>query len=142
MGRMPRPFTVESAVEAIQDATILAARGRRYTWAVADPATDLLMGQVVLAGLDLHRGTSGEIGYWLHPDARGKGLMVQVVHALVDHATVALDVDRMWLITPVSNIASNAIAARTGFTHVGTQRGLVPLGDGSFADGNVYERCL
>jgi RimJ/RimL family protein N-acetyltransferase len=142
MGRMPHPFTIDSAVEAVHDATILAARGRRYTWAVADPATDLLMGQVVLTGVHVHRGTSCEIGYWLHPDARGRGLMVQVVHALLNHAKARLGLDRIWLITSTSNVASNATAERTGFTRVGTQRGLVHLGDGSFADGNVYERCL
>src|SRR5690625_3911829 len=47
------------------------ARGDLAVLTVADPSTDAFAGSLVLFGVD--QG-SAEVGFWMHPDHRGKGL--------------------------------------------------------------------
>ena len=113
-----------------------AATGQQATWVVADGVTDVALGQVCvmdLLGIDT---TSGEIGYLLHPDARGQGVARAAATAVVQHA---LDVDglarrRLTAAAAVGNDASLAVLQAAGFTPTGRQTAAEPLGDGTFAD--------
>ncbi len=75
----------DDALSFIRGRTGLRASGRGLSWAVADPATDALLGSVGLFDLpdDL---SSGEVGYWAHPDARGRGVMTAAVGLVLEHA--------------------------------------------------------
>jgi RimJ/RimL family protein N-acetyltransferase len=83
----------------------------------------------------------GEIGYWMHPDARGRGLASEASAMLVAHALdpAGLDRRRLVLYAAADNAASNAVAIAAGFTHYGTQRVAERLGDGSYDDLRGYE---
>lgn len=138
---LPHPFTQVSAHALIATAAWDAARGAAVTWAVADPADDRLLGTVAvmdLAGID---PTCGQIGYWLHPDARGRGLVSAALPEIVRYALDprGLDRRRLVLLTAAGNHASRAIAERAGFGRAGTQEAAEPLGDGTFDDLVVHE---
>jgi RimJ/RimL family protein N-acetyltransferase len=84
-------------------------------------------------------GTAGEIGYWAHPDARGRGVMSQAVrlavrHAFIPRADGGLGRRRLRLNAADGNTASQHIARANGFVQVGRDRQGEPLGDGTFAD--------
>jgi RimJ/RimL family protein N-acetyltransferase len=85
--------------------------------------------------------TSGEIGYWMHPAARGRGLMTEAVRMVVRHALdpEGLDRRRLVLYAAADNPASNAVAIAAGYQHYGTQRAAERLGDGSYDDLHGYE---
>ena len=82
LAELPAPYTEDDALSFIHGRTGLRASGRGLSWAVADPATDALLGSVGLFDVtdDL---AFGEVGYWTHPEARGRGVMTAAVGLVV-----------------------------------------------------------
>ncbi|MBD8607111.1 GNAT family N-acetyltransferase [Aeromicrobium sp. CFBP 8757] len=141
LSNLPRPYSTATARAYVDDCVWQAATGAKATWAVADRDTDELLGNVAVMDLQGLAADHGEIGYWLHPDARGRGVMTEATTLVVDHALDpdGLDRRRLTLHAAVDNPASNAVARSAGFTLFGTQRAAERLGDGSFDDLNGYE---
>jgi RimJ/RimL family protein N-acetyltransferase len=135
---LPHPYVEATARSYLADCAWQAARGVKATWAVADRETDTLLAHVV--AMDLHRG-SGEIGYWAHPDARGRGIVTEAVRAVVQHAfdPSGLDRARLVLYAAAGNPSSNDVAVAAGFRLFGTQTAAEPLRDGSVDDLHGYE---
>lgn len=89
------------------------------TWAVRDAGDDRLLGMV---GLTLEPVRSAEIGYWLAPEARGRGVMDRAVRLALDAAFGRLGLDRVVWRAFVGNRGSRAVAERAGFRLEGTLR--------------------
>ena len=84
-------------------------------------------------------GTGGEVGYWTHPQARGRGVTTEAVrlavrHAFVPRADGGLGRRRLRLNVADGNDASRAVALHCGFVEVGRDRSAERLGDGSYVD--------
>ncbi|MCW0212713.1 MAG: GNAT family N-acetyltransferase [Pseudonocardia sp.] len=125
---LPHPYTADEARRFLRTCRLDEALGRRVSWAVADPADDRLLANVTIFDLG-HRGdpTGGEIGYWAHPDARGRGIVGEAVQLLLDHAFTpvpdgGLGRERVQIVTAWSNAASRHVAERAGFTFLGRHR--------------------
>jgi RimJ/RimL family protein N-acetyltransferase len=115
------PFTIESAGEFIASAVESWRRGDAFHLAVVagdDPAT--ILGGCDLSGLE--GSEPPDVGYWLASAARGTGLAVQVVGALVEWAGTHLDAGELVLEVEPDNAASIAVAERNGFRFDGTAR--------------------
>ena len=65
------------------------------------------------------RHKRAEVGYWLIPQARGRGIGRVAVSLLVDWAFEALDLDRIEISTTVDNAAARALAGSLGFDEEG-----------------------
>lgn len=122
----------------------LAAEDVRVAWCVADEDTDRALGNVALADFD---GDTAQVGYWAHPKGRGHGVMAEALRAVVDHAFrptahQGLGLRRLFLLTAVDNVASRRLAERSGFRHVGTERGAVSTADGGYVDNALYDRLV
>jgi RimJ/RimL family protein N-acetyltransferase len=138
-GSLPSPYTVEDAHSYIAGLSAEAAMGKVLSWCVADAETDVCVGSVAVMDLRHALGTAGEIGYWTHPDARGRGVMSEAVRLAIRHAFVpredgGLGRRRLRLNAAAGNSASQHIARASGFVEVGRDRQAEPLGDGTFAD--------
>jgi ribosomal-protein-serine acetyltransferase len=108
------------------DATRTVADTRRYAqfaqaqfeshvaFDFAIRASGAFVGSIGLHGLDWS-SRSGQIGYWLAPDVRGRGLISRGVTALVTHAFAHLDVHRIEIRCVVENARSRAVPERIGF---------------------------
>ncbi|MCW2799008.1 MAG: family N-acetyltransferase [Aeromicrobium sp.] len=138
---LPRPYTVATARAYVDDCIWQAATGAKATWAIADPANDELIGNISVMDMLGITPDSGEIGYWMHPDARGRGLMTEATRLVVAHAVAAAGLDRRRLVlyAAADNASSNAVAEAAGFGRYGTQRAAERLGDGSYDDLHGYE---
>lgn len=79
-----------------------------------------------------------EIGYWLLPEYRGKGVITRAVHYLCEWAFFEKDFNRIQIRCAVGNQPSNAIPLRLGFTLEGTERDGELLSSGEYTDINVY----
>lgn len=135
------PCSTAGAQHQVDNAVWSAATGAKATWAFADRTTDVMLGNVTVMDLLGANPTSGELGYWTHPDARDKGLTTEAVRAAIELAFApgGLDRRRLVLYAAASNQGSNALATAVGFTRYGTQRAAERLGDGSFDDLHGYE---
>lgn len=78
-----------------------------------------------------------EIGYWLHPEFQGKGIMTYCTKTLIHEAFYKWDFNRLTLNIAVGNHKSRAIALRLGFQLEGIAREAEWLSSG-FADIEMY----
>lgn len=138
---LPHPYAPQAARAFVQATTWEAARGTQASWAVADRATDELVGHLALMRLGPPDPGQGEVGYWMHPDGRGRGLMQEAVGAAVRHALSpdGLDLRRLSLWAAAGNEASNAVARACGFTVTGRETKAEALADGTIDDAIGYE---
>lgn len=140
---LPRPYTEDDARAFVRRCRLGESLGRSVTWAVADPVDDRLLANVGVFDLaEPLNPTGGEIGYWAHPDARGRGVVGEAVDLVVAHAFAAdgLGRHRLLIETAWDNAASRHVAERAGFTLVGQHRQDGKLGDGTLVDGAWYDR--
>lgn len=137
---LPDPYTPAEAQAYLSSVGELHAVGGALHWAVTDAdAPDRLLGQVALSGLGHGVSTTGEVGYWVHPDARGRGVATRAVRAASRHGLLALDegglgLRRLLLRAAEGNAASCAVARAVGFTQVGRDRDGVGTRRGAVAD--------
>lgn len=90
--------------------------------AIADAANDgAFLGGIGIYRLDRHH-RRGEVGFWLVPQARRRGLTGRAVRLLTTWAFDTLALDRMELTTTPDNTATRALALKLGFTEEGTMR--------------------
>ena len=139
LASMPSPYTLEHAHTYIGGRSQEAKEGKGLYWCVADPDSDVCLGSIAVMDLRDAAGTAGEIGYWTHPDARGRGVMSHAVRLAVRHAFIpgqdgGLGRRRLQLNAADGNQASWHIALTNGFVEVGRDRQAQRLGDGTFVD--------
>ncbi|WP_018682401.1 GNAT family N-acetyltransferase [Actinokineospora enzanensis] len=113
-----------SAGEYIERRAADWAHETRLSWAVADPLTGVLLGEVQLKELDLAGGTA-EAGCWAHPDARGKGMTTEALAAIIRFGFGALGLRAIAYRHERGNEGSARVAAKLGFTPVSDE----PSGD-------------
>lgn len=134
---LPDPYTEDDARTFALLSHEQMATGQIVAWVVVDHRDRVLANIAV--------GTSGrEIGYWAHPQARGRGVMTAATRAVIEHAlrpesdgglgmpTVALRAAR-------ENTASRRVAEAAGMTRVGRLRDAERLRDGTVTDFVLYE---
>lgn len=73
-------------------------------------------------GVRNHGGGLGEIGFGLHPVARGRGVATAAVRLILDWAFEVQQARTIVWKAPVGNVASRRVAWRTGFTFEGLSR--------------------
>jgi [ribosomal protein S5]-alanine N-acetyltransferase len=134
---MPRPYQRHNAFAYLESLRELAARGIGVTWCMADPEDDRCLGSISLDGLNGY-ARRGEIGYWAHPDARGRGVVTEAVRLVTQLARDTGLAISLIIRCARNNTASRRVAERAGYTEVGIQPRSEPLGDGQLADLVVY----
>lgn len=77
------------------------------------------VGRVYLKNI---RQDHGMLGYWLLPEARGRGYTTEGAAVLLDHAFDTMALHRVFARVIDDNEASTAVLRRLGFTHEGTYR--------------------
>src|SRR4051794_670178 len=153
-----RPFTgddVPRVVEGIADAATQhwlafmprdpgAAQGRAYvervterlatahtiTWAVSAGDDDRLLGVMGLYRMQ----EQPELGYWTHPDARGRGVTTRAAGLAVRHAFETLGLERLSGFVAAPNAASRRVLEAVGMRPAGVQRRAARTGDGTAVD--------
>ncbi len=132
-GNLP-PFGREELVETLPYLPALAESGRLLPLVVVDAGGEILGGGT-LHHLDAERGIV-EIGYWLLPHARGRGVATRVARLLAGHA-FSLGVQRVAAYVNVGNERSDRVLERAGFTREGVVRSL-PKPGGRRVDKTLY----
>lgn len=91
-------------------------------FALVDPADhEIVLGGARLYDVDLARRCAA-IGYWLLPDARGRGVVTHAVRLIARWAFEKLNLVRLELTCAPDNDASQRVAELCGFTREGVLR--------------------
>jgi RimJ/RimL family protein N-acetyltransferase len=94
---------------------------RTHELAIAEPGSDAFWGTVLLHSFDEHHGRC-EVGFWLVPGARRRGVGSAAVSLIVSWAMRELGLLRVEMTTTPDNAAVDALATRLGFTREGVLR--------------------
>jgi RimJ/RimL family protein N-acetyltransferase len=145
LGSLPDPYTRETALTYISTREEAHAVARGIHWAAAVDEDAPAVGSISLwAPGDSPMRHSAEVGYWVAPSARGRGVATESVRLLVRHAFVGtadggLGLRRLLLAHASGNDASRTVAIHNGFAPTGVERAGERLGDGTYADLHWYD---
>lgn len=131
---VPVPYLREHAERYVDDNSAEGWRtGRGHAFAVLDATSAELLASIGLPRRD-EGAAVAEVGYWVAPGARGRGIATQATLAVARWAFGALGVRRLeWMADP-GNAASRRVAEKAGFTMEGVLRSRLRYRDGSRAD--------
>ena len=143
---LPSPYGEAEALDFIRGRTEERATGLGVNWIVADPETDQLLANVGIFRLG-SPAASAEIGYWAHPDARGRGVVTEAIGLVARYAfrpveDGGLGRHRLYIKAAADNPASQQVALRNGFTLAGTDREGDLRRDGSRFDLHTFDRLV
>jgi RimJ/RimL family protein N-acetyltransferase len=111
--------------------------GTHASFAIGDPHDGALLGSISVFHIDADQGDV-EMGYWVGPDARRRGVATAAVNAALDHVFGPLGLRRGYLFHAVENIASCGVARRAGLRHEGTLRESYRYPDGRWHDEHLH----
>ena len=115
--------------------------GSDLHWCLADSTSDAMLGNVQIFRMGPAQDRfQGELGYWLRPGVRGRGLIGEALGPLIAHAFTprengGLGLVRLHAATNSDNHASQSILRSAGFTQWGADHQAWRSVDGSLSDG-------
>jgi RimJ/RimL family protein N-acetyltransferase len=110
--------------------------GRRAAFTILEPGSDVFRGRIVLTGIDWDNGR-GELGIWLAPQARGKGLASAALRLLSRWLLRTCALERLQLTTESDNDPMFRVARAAGYAYEGVLRGYT-LEHGKRVDNAVF----
>lgn len=109
--RFPSPYSLAHA-----EAFIARVTAEQPVRNVAISVDDVAMGAVgVTPGEDINR-ISGEVGYWLAAEARGKGLATEALRGFVDWLWETTELHHLFASVFTNNRESARVLEKCGFT--------------------------
>lgn len=120
LGRMPDPYDEGQAHAWLEHQAENRAVGQGVAWAVVVPEDDVALASI--SAFDLVPDEELEIGYWAHPDARGRGVMTRAMAEVVRYGFEDLGVRRIHAGAAAGNRASRHVIEANGLTPWGTER--------------------
>jgi RimJ/RimL family protein N-acetyltransferase len=136
LGHNPAPYTLDDAHVYVERRRELSATGQCVTWAIADPDDDRILGTVLW--FNWTPDVECEVGWWIHPDARGRGLATKAARLAIGHVFETLAVQRVTAYAAVGNTASRRVAEAVGFRQYGVERYGAQVRDG-WVDMALYD---
>jgi len=117
---VPSPYRLEHARFFVEQVVVAGWRsGERAEFIAEESATRVPLGRV---GLGLGARRSAEIGYWVDPRARQRGVATDAARAVCRWAFATLGLDIIEWLGEVGNWPSRKVAEKAGFLIEGTLR--------------------
>ena len=115
----PVPYLREHAQGWIEGAAPEWAEARHGALAIADASDDRFLGAIGLSPQESHRV---EIGFWMVPAERGRGVATEATRLLGRWVLRDLGFRRRELLHLIGNEGSRRVAEKVGFRHEGLLR--------------------
>ena len=114
---IPVPYTEEDGLAYVKR----NETPNELNLAITEAGSGAVLGAV---GIDVKEADPAivEIGYWLAPEARGRGTATRALRLLAAWSLRELPIARVQLTTDVDNAASQRVAERGGFVREGVLR--------------------
>ena len=134
----PWPYRRADAESFVREFAPAGWRGEHdeRTWAIRESLRGPIAGVVGL------RGERAEVGYWLHPDAQGRGLMADALRTLVGHAEGCLTWPEVHWRCFDGNVASMRVAKAAGFSYLGAHETEPTVGRGRAGDRRLEHHAV
>jgi len=117
--QVPSPYRLEDAAAHVEHAYIAGWDNGRRAEFVAEDATATRLGRV---GLRLGEPGSAEVGYWVDPRVRQRGVATAAVRAVCRWAVTTAGIELIEWRCEAGNIASRRVAEKAGFLIEATLR--------------------
>ncbi len=118
--QLPSPYRLEDAASHVEQEYIAGGDdGRRANFLAEDAATGTRLGRV---GLRPGEPGAAEIGYWVDPRARNRGVATTAVRAVCQWAVTTAGIELIEWRCEAGNIASRRVAEKAGFLIEATLR--------------------
>jgi RimJ/RimL family protein N-acetyltransferase len=121
LDRIPSPYTEEDAGEYIAIGHRGWADGTLTTFAITDARGGDAVGSIGVHWLEPDQGVA-ETGYWVAPQARGRGLCTRALLLVARWAIEEGSLERLQLRADEKNTASRRVAEKAGFSQEGVLR--------------------
>jgi ribosomal-protein-alanine N-acetyltransferase len=113
--------------------------GASVPFLIFDSETGALIGGITLSNIRYGVAQTASIGYWVGEKYAGKGLMVEALQLLVDHAFNTLRLHRLEAACIPDNNRSVRVLEKAGFAREGLQRSYLKI-NGIWQDHFLYAR--
>jgi RimJ/RimL family protein N-acetyltransferase len=120
LGQLPAPYVEADAVAWLESTMERQAGGTAMNWAVVDPADDVVLASV--GWFNYTPDVECEVGYWTHPEARGRRVATRATAAVVRYAVEELGVRRVTAFAGVDNVGSRRVIEANGFRQYAVER--------------------
>jgi RimJ/RimL family protein N-acetyltransferase len=110
----------------------------REAFTIEDPADGRFLGIAVAPSIRRDERTA-ELGYVIHPEARGRGVATVALERLTAWAFGELEAVRLELVISTKNPASKRVAEHNGYRYEGTLRSLFVV-PGRWEDSEMWSR--
>lgn len=117
--QIPLPYRLSDAEYFVREMAIAAWDSRQRAEFLVQGGTGERLGRV---GLGLDGNGAAQIGYWMDPAARGRGVATSSVRALCGWAFDRLGLELIEWRAEVGNVASRRVAEKAGFRFEATLR--------------------
>lgn len=135
---IPKPLATreEDAMKMIRDFHSAAMQGDSILWGITVKGTPNVMGYIGFWRI-LKEHHRAEIGYALHPDLWGQGIMTEAITVILDHGFQKMKLHSVEAGVKPDNTASIHVLERSGFVLEGRFKENYRV-NGVFVDSMVY----
>jgi [ribosomal protein S5]-alanine N-acetyltransferase len=130
--------TIAEATQFIQNMESLQQAGDAITWAITLKDASRLIGTIAFWRMQKEHYRA-EIGYALHPEHQGNGLMQEALNAVLDYGFNTMNLHSVEANVNPNNAASINLLQRNGFVREGYFRENY-FYNGKFLDSAIYSR--
>src|SRR5262245_12248377 len=131
---IPSPYSESDAREFVDQSRLNWDLGAAYGFALVDDEGEVI-GSI---GVRMLHFSTGHIGYWVAPAARGRGVATNALKALSHWAVDDLGLKRLELMTDPENVASQRVAEKAGSRREGIHRSALEYRDGTRSDSIMF----
>jgi len=135
--KIPADFEEEYARQYLRGREESRRLGQTLEVAIADAHDLSMLGSVGLVAFEA-ADRRAEVGYWVAPHARARGVATAAVRLLSAASFEQLDIIRLDLIVAVGNVASGRVAEKAGFTREGVMRSYLANKQGGRDDAVMF----
>ncbi len=110
-----------------------------YSFFIAEAATGSMLGGMNVSNVRRGAAQSASLGYWIGAPHAGQGWMQKAVRTVLPFAFRVLHLHRLEAASMLSNIRSQRVLEKTGFTREGVARRFLKI-NGTWEDHIIFSR--
>ena len=117
---IPKAETVDDAIKFIEKINNYIEANESIMWAITLKENNTLVGTICFWNIDAEN-KKAEIGYMLHPQFQGKGIMQEAVQKVIEYGFESLQLNSIVAGFQKNNLRSLKLLERNGFIYEGTE---------------------